>query len=261
MRALLIGLAVLLAGCAPGGGATPQPVGPGEAPAAEPLTGELVVFAAASLTDALEAVAAALEAAHPDLDVLLNLAGSQQLAGQIVEGAPADVVVTASSGPMDRIAEAGLLDGEPEVVATTALAIVVEAGNPLGVTGLADLARDDLLLVLAAPEVPAGQYAAEALAAAGVTVAPASLEVDVRAVLGKVALGEADAGIVYRSDLASAGPTVEGVAIPDAENVVARYPAAALAAAPNPAAAAAFLAVLRSDEGLAALVDAGFTAP
>jgi molybdate transport system substrate-binding protein len=265
-RAAMVILAIALAAaCAGGGsgggsGAAPAPDGSGT-PA---LRGELTVFAAASLTDAFGELAEIFEDDHPDVDVLLNLAGSQQLAGQVLEGAPADVIATASDEPMTRLAEGALLDGDPIRFASNRLAIVVEPGNPLGITDLADLADladDALVLVLAAPEVPAGRYAAEALRDAGVTVAPDSLEVDVRGVLGKVALGEADAGIVYRSDVLAAGEAVTGIDLPADVDVVARYPIAVLAAAPNPDAAVEFLALVRSERGRAVLAAAGFGPP
>lgn len=251
------GLVLLLAGCATGAR--------GEAPVARSGTGqvagELVVFAAASLTDAFAELAAELEAAHPGLDVVQNLAGSHQLAGQLLEGARADVFAAASPEPMSRTVEAGLLAGEPVVFAHNRLEIAVEAGNPHRIAGLADLADEDLVLVLAAPEVPAGRYTRALLETADVTLAPDSLEVDVRAVLGKVALGEADAGIVYRSDVVTAGDAVTGVPVPDADVVAARYPVGMLADAPNPRAAAAFVALLRSERGRSVLAEAGFATP
>jgi molybdate transport system substrate-binding protein len=249
------------AGAAAGGGDAAAGTAAGDGDAAGRLSGELVVFAAASLTDVFEVLAAELEAAHPGLRVLLNLAGSQQLAGQVLEGAPADVLATAAPEPIGRVAAAGLLEAPPTVFATNRLEIAVEPGNPEGVRDLADLARDGLVVVLAAPEVPAGRYAAEALAAAGVEVSPDSLEVDVRAVLGKVRLGEADAGIVYRSDVLAADGAVEGVPLPEAAGVVARYPAAVLADAPNPQAARAFLDLLLSGAGRAVLDAHGFGPP
>ncbi|HEY8338257.1 MAG TPA: molybdate ABC transporter substrate-binding protein [Egibacteraceae bacterium] len=241
------------------GGPAEAPSG-GSAPTSEP-SGEVVVFAAASLTDALEAIAADLEAATPGLDVVFSFAGSQQLAAQIAEGAPADVFASADETQMDVVADAGLVAGEPRTFARNSLAIAVEPGNPLGIRGLADLARADVTLVLADEDVPAGRYAAAALEAAGVTVAPASLEVDVRAVLSKVALGEADAGIVYRSDIVAAGGDVDEVAIPPDDNVVASYPIALVDGSPNPAGGALFLAAVASDAGREVLAEHGFTAP
>lgn len=225
------------------------------------VEGEVVVMAAASLTDAFEDLADGFEAAHPATRVVLTFAGSQTLATQILQGAPADVLATADPGPMRAVAAEGLLADDPQVLTTTVLAIAVEAGNPLGVRSLSDLADPDLVLVLAAPDVPAGRLAAQALDAAGVSATPASLEVDVRAALAKVELGEADAAIVYASDLVTAGDTVEGVAIPDEHNVVAEYPIATLADAPNPAAAASFVDHALADVGQAVLAEHGFTGP
>ena len=223
--------------------------------------GELVVFAAASLTDAFEAIGAAFEEQQPNLQVAFNFGPSSGLATQIAEGAPGDVFASAALKQMDGLAAAGLLAAGAQTFTCNVLQIAVEPGNPKGVMGLADLARDDVVTVLAAPEVPAGQYAAQALANAGVMVRPASLEPDVRAVLSRVALGEADAGIVYRSDVVASAGTVDGVAISDDDNITASYPIAVLADAPNPAAAEAFIAFVLSDTGQALLGDAGFTTP
>lgn len=222
------------------------------------VEGEIVVQAAASLTDAFADVAEAFSADHPDATVVYNFAGSQALATQIVEGAPADVFASANFTQMDVVAENGLVVDEPEVFVNNQLAVAVEAGNPFGISSLADLADPDLVLVLAAPDVPAGSFAAEALEGAGVEVTPASLEVDVRSVLSKVELGEADAGIVYTSDLVTASDAVEGVVIPEAENVVAAYPIAALDEGPNPEGAAAFIDFVLSAEGQAILGECGF---
>jgi molybdate transport system substrate-binding protein len=224
-------------------------------------SGELVVFAAASLTEAVDALAVAFTAANPEVVVTRNLAGSQTLASQLVEGAPADVFASANTTQMDAVAASVELAGAPATFTANRLAIVVEPGNPLGIEGLGDLADDGLLVVLPAQEVPAGRYAREALDAAGVTVNPVLLERDVRAALSKVALGEADASIVYTSDLVAAGDRVAGVAIPAEDNITATYPIARLADAPNPVAADAFVAFVLSEPGQAILAEHGFTAP
>jgi molybdate transport system substrate-binding protein len=220
---------------------------------------EVLVFAAASLTDAFEEVAAAFGEANPDVTATFNFASSATLAQQIVQGAPADVFASANQAQMDVVADAGLLDGESEPFAGNLLQIAVEPGNPLGIAGLADLARPDLTLVLAAEEAPAGQYAREALDAQGVTVTPASLEADVRAVVSRVALGEADAGIVYATDVIAADGDVEGVEVPEDQNVPATYPIATLAEAPTPDAAAVFVDFVQSGEGQAILRRHGFS--
>lgn len=249
-RLALIGFGLLLVACADGGG--------GAVDVDDPV--ELVVHATASSTDAVRELAAAFEAAS-GVPVLLNLAGSQSLAAQLIAGAPGDVLIAADEVQMDVVARAGLLAGEPVTVATNVLAIAVEAGDPRGVSGLADLARPDLIVVLAAEEVPAGRYAREALARAGVDVRPASREQSVRAALAKVAQGEADAAIVYASDIVAAGGRVDGVSIPARHNVVATYPAAVLAGAAAPDTAAAFVAFLRSAAGQDVLRAYGFGRP
>jgi len=221
------------------------------------IAGDVTVFAAASLTDAFERIGQVFEARHPDATVRFNFAGSQRLAAQIVEGAPADVFASADARQMEAVEAANA----PVTFAGNVLQIVVEPGNPRDVTELGDLGDRDITVVLAADEVPAGRYARQALDAAGVTVAPVSLETDVRAVLSKVALGEADAGIVYASDVAAAGDAVTGIAIARDHNPAAAYPAAVLEGAPNPAGGQAFLDLLTSPEGQRVLRDAGFSTP
>ena len=229
--------------------------------AAPDAPSELVVFAAASLTEAFAAVGTAFTATEGGAPVVLNLAGSQTLAAQLLEGAPADVFAAADEVRMRVVADAGLLAATPVPFATNRLAIVVEPGNPRGVGGVADLARDALVVVLPAAEVPAGRYARQVLDVAGVDVAPASLEPDVRAAVAKVALGEADATLAYTSDVANASGRVEGVAIPDEVNVTATYPVGVLAATSQPEVAARFVAFLRSDSGREILAAHGFGAP
>jgi molybdate transport system substrate-binding protein len=247
-------LAVLAAACESTGAA-------GDDDATSDVSGELVVFAAASLTDAFDELSEAFVEANPEVEVVVNYAGSQTLASQIDEGAPADVFASSNTTQMDVVADAGELAGEAADFTANVLAIAVEPGNPLGIAGLEDLADPDLLLVLPAEEVPAGQYAREALDAAGVAVTPASLEQDVRAASSKVELGEADAAIVYASDILASNGRADGVAIPAEQNIPATYPVAVLADAPNPTAAEAFVAFVLSDAGQQILVSYGFTAP
>ncbi len=163
----------------------------------------LAVFAAASLTDSFEVLAAAFEAGHPGVTVTLNFAASSALREQILAGAPADVFASASADDMNRLAAAGALAGEPRVFARNRMVIAVPAGNPAGITGLEDFADPGRLIGLCAEEIPCGRYAREALASAGVTPSPDTLEPDVRALLTKVAAGELDAGIVYATDIAA----------------------------------------------------------
>lgn len=274
---VVMGLLVsLLLGC---GGATPAtpaatvaaatPVAATE-PAAEAEAVTLTVFAAASLTDAFSEIGADFSTANPGVTVVFNFAGSNQLATQIGEGAPADVFASANTAQMDVAVESGRVDaGAPQIFVTNRLVVVYPADNPAGIAGLADLANPDTLLVLAAEEVPAGRYSLEFLDLAAADPAfgasfkddvlgnVVSYEENVRSVLNKVALGEADAGIVYTSDLVG----VEGVAgleIPDALNVLAEYPIAPLNDSAQADAAAAFVDLVLSDVGQGILAAYGF---
>ncbi|HEX2072637.1 MAG TPA: molybdate ABC transporter substrate-binding protein [Geodermatophilus sp.] len=248
--------AVLLLGVAGCGGQQA-----GADPDGDGLGGTLTVFAAASLTDVFDRLGERFRADHPDVDLRFNYAGSSALAGAIVQGAPADVFASANEAQMRVVTDAGLAAGEPEVFATNVLQIAVPPGNPPGVTGLADFAREELALAVCAPEVPCGAAAEQVFAAAGVTPRPDTLEEDVRAALTKVELGEADAALVYASDVVSAGNGVEGVGVPEAEEAVTAYPVCVLADAPNPEAAGAFVELVQSGTGQAALAEFGFRSP
>jgi molybdate transport system substrate-binding protein len=221
----------------------------------------LAVFAAASLTDSFEVVVAAFEAGHPGVTVTLNFAASSALREQILAGAPADVFASASADDMNRLAAAGALAGESRVFARNRMVVAVPAGNPAGITGLEDFADPGRLIGLCAAEIPCGRYAREALASAGVTPEPDSLEPDVRALLTKVAAGELDAGIVYATDIAAAGGAVEAIAIPAAHAVAALYPIAVLEASPRKGLAIAFVDFVLSPQGQAILAAHGFEAP
>lgn len=223
--------------------------------------GSVLVFAAASLTDAFAEMEVSFEADNPDVDVQLNLAGSSSLREQILEGAPADVFASANQSNMDQVIEAGEVDGDAPVFVENLLQIAVPAGNPAGIAGLEDFAREDLLIGLCAEGVPCGDFAREVLANAGVEAAVDTNEPDVRALLTKIGADELDAGIVYVTDVAAAGDLVEGIDIAEDVNVVASYPIAPLAGAPNPAAAAAFVDFALSDEGRSILQSYGFAAP
>jgi len=248
MRRPLALLALVLAGC--GGG---EPSG---GSAASP--GELRVFAAASLTAAFGKLGERFTAANGGTKVTFNFAGSQALATQIRQGAPADVFASADTTNMDKVKD---LVGTPQSFASNLLQIVVEKGNPKGVKGLDDLARSDLKVVLAAEEVPAGKYAKQVLDQAGVRVQPVSQEDNVKAVVTKVALGEADAGIVYVTDVTAGGDKLEGVDIPTEQNVVATYPMATVKASRNQDQAQAFVDLVRSAEGQGVLESFGFLPP
>jgi molybdate transport system substrate-binding protein len=168
------------------------------------------------------------------------------------------VFASADLANMAVLTDADLVDGEPEVFTTNVAEIIVEAGNPLGIAGVADLADDDLVVVQCAPEVPCGTYAEQVLANVGVTVTPSSLEQNVKAVATKVILGEADAGLVYRTDVLAAGDDADGVTIPDDVNVVAEYPIALVVDAPDPLGGRAFIDFVLSAAGQAILAGHGF---
>jgi molybdate transport system substrate-binding protein len=231
--------------------------GPGGADGGRTLT----VFAAASLTDVFTALAEEFEADHPGVDVRTSFAGSSALVQQIANGAAADVFAAADEENMAKVTGAGLAAGTPEVFATNRLQIAVPPGNPAGITSFADLAADGVVVVVCAPQVPCGAATVEVQGSAGVALRPVSEEQDVRSVLGKVRAGEADAGLVYVTDVRSAGGAVTGIAFPEAVDAVNSYPIAVLADAPQPGLAEEFVALVRGAGGRAALDKAGFGVP
>ena len=235
-----------------------------------PVGGDLTVFAASSLTDAFEEIGDAIEADHPEVSVTFNFAGSQTLVTQLAEGAAADVLATADAASMAMAADAQVVTGEPQVFAGNVVVLVVPATNPADITHVTDLSRPGVKLVLAGPAVPAGRYAREAMCSVAMT-APSewleevkanivSEEEDVRDVLAKVQLGEADAGLVYATDAQSAGEAVITISLPDGASPMVHYPIAA-ATEGDGALAAAFIGYVRSDEGRAILRAHGFLAP
>jgi molybdate transport system substrate-binding protein len=251
LAALLAVAALALAAC--GGGDDDSG---GSSGAASP--GEIKVFAAASLTAAFTKIGEQFTAANGGTKVTFNFAGSQALATQIQQSAPADVFASADLANMDKVKD---LVGTPQNFASNQLQIVVEKGNPKSIQGLDDLANPDLKVVLAASDVPAGKYAAEALGNADVTVKPVSQEDNVKAVITKVSLGEADAGIVYVTDVTAGGDKVEGVDIPEELNVLATYPIATVKASQAQDQAQAFMDLVLSAEGQQVLKEYGFLPP
>jgi molybdate transport system substrate-binding protein len=250
-----VALALLLSAC---GGVAFQS---SASPAADPVQGSLTVLAAASLTDAFNKVGAQLRARHPQLELRYSYAGSQTLVTQIQQGAPADIFASADQANMQKVVAGGLAEGQARVFARNRLQIVVPRGNPKQVRSLADLAGSGLKVDLCAPAVPCGSYAGSALGKANVRVTPVSQEDNVKAVVTRVSLGEADAGIVYATDVKAGGGKVEGVDIPDSENVVAAYPLVRLKAATNGAAADAFIGFVTGAEGQKTLAGYGFLPP
>jgi molybdate transport system substrate-binding protein len=222
------------------------------------LTGPLNVYAAASLTESFDQIKTALEKDHSGLSISNNYAGSQALVTQIQQGAPADVFASADQRNMQKLVDGGQVD-TPVTFAHNKLEIAVAPGNPKHITSLADLEKSGVNLVLEDPSVPAGNYALQAFQKAGLPAPKAkSLELDVKSTLAKLTLGEADAVIVYVSDVKSAGDKVEGVQIPDSVNVVATYPIAVIKASKHAAAAQAYIDQILSPAGQAVLVANGF---
>ncbi|MGW1249382.1 molybdate ABC transporter substrate-binding protein [Streptomyces sp. NPDC002535] len=260
---LTAALLVPLAACGNSDDSKKDTAGPtGSASASASTSGapaaNLTVLAAASLTDVFKTAGAAYEKSHPGTKLTFSFAGSQELVAQVSQGSPADVLVTADTKSMDKVKTD---TGTPAIIAKNRLVIATGEGNPFKVDDLKDLADTKLKVVLAAPEVPAGKYSKQILDAQKVTVKPVSQEPNVRAVLSKVELGEADAGLVYKTDAASAADKVDAVEIPDDQNAIAKYPAATIKDSKNAEAAAAFVAWLSSPEGQKILQDAGFQKP
>ena len=252
---------MVLSGCASAGsdagGPTPTST---ETTTGPVLDGELTVFAAASLKTAFEEIAVGFEERNPGVDVLPIVAdGSSTLATQIVEGAAVDVFASADEKNMSRVVDEGLVAGT-QLFATNTLVVVVPRGNPAGVETLDDLADTATTVVLCAPEVPCGAASQMLLSNAGVTVTPVSIEQNVTAVLTKVAADEADAGLVYRTDVMDRDD-LQSFEPEGARNVVNRYPIGALTQSPNPDAAAAFAAFVTGPDGQAVLASRGFGAP
>jgi molybdate transport system substrate-binding protein len=256
--ALLTAVVLATAGCSddrgPGAGSAGQPSG------GRP-SGTVTVFAAASLTEVFTRLGANFERDHPGTTVTFSFGASSALARQITAGAPADVFAAASPATMKQVTDAGEAAGEPRVFVRNQLVIAVPKDNPKKVDALADLAAPGVKVALCAAQVPCGAAAETALAAAGVTVEPVTLEQDVKATLTKVRLGEVDAALVYRTDARAAAADVTGVEFPESVRAVNDYPLVALTGAPNRAGADAFVAYVTSDAARAILTGAGFQTP
>lgn len=261
-RALLAVAVVAAAGltlsaCAP---EVASPSAPAPAGSETGLTGELTIFAAASLTASFTELAEGFASDNPGVTVNpISFDGSSTLATQINEGAPVDVFASANEANMAKVADA--IDGDATVFVSNVLQIAVQPGNIRGITRLADLARTGIDTVLCAPEVPCGAASHTLLDMDGVAFTPASEEQNVKAVLTKVRLGEADAGLVYKTDVTAAAGEVEGVDIAGADRAINFYPIAALKGSEYPEVADAFVAYVLSPAGQAILAEYGFGAP
>ena len=225
------------------------------------ISGTVVVFAATSLTEAFNKIGAQFEAAHPGVTVKFNYNGSSSLATAITQGAPADVFASAAPSNMKTVTSASLASGTPQDFARNTGEIIVEKGNPEHIKSISDLANPSTKVVVCAPAVPCGQVATAIFKNADVTVKPVSEEQNVGGVVTKVTLGEADAGIVYVTDVKANESKATGVPIPADENDITAYPIAQLKDAPNPSAAAAFISYVLSPAGQQVLASFGFMPP
>ncbi|MGK9146028.1 molybdate ABC transporter substrate-binding protein [Plantibacter flavus] len=255
---LALGAALLLSasGCSSAApAATPSASG-----SADALSGSITVYAAASLKTTFTELASAFEDEHPGTTVELTFAGSSDLVTQLTNGAPGDVFASADEKNMAKLTDAGLTEGTPVDFATNVLQIAVPPTNPAGIASFADLAKPGVKTVVCAPQVPCGAATVAVETATGVTLAPVSEESSVTDVLGKVTSGEADAGLVYVTDVIAAGDAVTGIAFDESSEAVNTYPIAQLASSANPDVAAAFAAYVVSDAGQRVLKAAGFGA-
>jgi molybdate transport system substrate-binding protein len=255
-----IAAALLLAGCGNSGTKSASGGTTAASSTGGKLSGTLTVFAAASLTDVFTSLGNQLEKDNPGLQVTFNFAGSDALAAQITQGAPADVFASANTAQMKVVTDAGQATAS-KVFAENILEIAVPKGNPGHVTGIRDFENAALTLAVCAPSVPCGAAAQKVFQTAGVAAKPDTQETDVKAALTKVQLGEVDAALVYQTDVKAAGDKVEGINFSEADDAVNQYPIAVLKGAPDPGAAQAFVDLVNSPQGQKALQDAGFRAP
>src|SRR5215469_6486100 len=249
--------ALVLAGCSSSTTSSPS----AGSSASGKLSGTLVVFAATSLTDAFDKIGAQFEKAHPGVTVKFNYNGSSSLATSITQGAPADVFASAAPENMKTVTDAGDAAGTPTTFASNTAEIMVETGNPQHIESVKDLADDKIKVAVCAPEVPCGVVAQEVFKNAGVTVKPVSQETNVGGVVTKVTLGEADAGIVYVTDVKANEGKATGVSIPSDQNAITEYPIVEVKGAPNASAAKAFISYVLGPDGQKVLTSFGFLPP
>ena len=259
MRKLLVGILAVLAlsacgtandpGSSPSGSRTPE------------VKGTITVLAAASLTETFTKLGKEFEAQYPGTTVKLSFGASSTLAQQITNGAPAEVFAAASPATMKQVTDAKAANGEPTVFVRNRLQIAVPKGNPAKISGLKDFANADLKLTLCAKDVPCGTAATKAFEAAGITPKPDTYGADVKAVLTTLRLGEADAGMVYKTDVIAARGEVEGRDFPEADKAINDYPIATLAEGPNQEGAKAFVEFVLSAKGQETFTAAGFDLP
>ena len=254
-------LAAGLAGCAASTTANGNTVNGAAQSDSSTAAGTVTVFAAASLKATFTKIASEFEAANPGTKVTLNFAGSSDLATQISQGAPADVFASADTKNMDKLSDAKLIDGAASNFATNVLEIAVPPANPASIRSFADLAKPGVKVVVCAPQVPCGSATEKVEQATGTTLKPVSEESSVTDVLGKVTSGEADAGLVYVTDVRNAGGKVKGITFSESDQAVNTYPIAAVGSSKNKELAKAFIAMVTGSEGRKVLSDAGFGTP
>ncbi|HKS99824.1 MAG TPA: molybdate ABC transporter substrate-binding protein [Rugosimonospora sp.] len=249
-----------LSACGGGSSSSGTAASPSAGTSSPGVTGNLTVFAAASLTGTFTQIGKDFDAAN-GTKTTFNFAGSSALATQINQGAPADVFASASPTNMKTVTDAGNADGTPTTFVKNQLVIAVPKGNPKHITGLADLTKAGVKVAECAAAVPCGAAAIKALAAAKVTLKPVTLEQDVKSALSKVTLGEVDAALVYRTDAKAAASSVDGIEFPESAGAINLYPIVVLKNSANKTAAQAFVAYVLSDKGMSVLTAAGFQAP
>ncbi|WP_406475578.1 molybdate ABC transporter substrate-binding protein [Streptomyces sp. NBC_01615] len=225
------------------------------------LSGTVTVFAAASLKESFTTLGKEFEKAHPGTKVTFSFGGSDTLAASITGGAPADVFAAASPKTMAIVTDAKDGVGTPATFVRNQLEIATLPGNPDKVASLKDLTKSGLKVVLCDKTVPCGAAAQKALDAGSLKLTPVSYEQDVKSALTKVELKEADAAVVYKTDVKAAGDKVEGVEFPESAKAINDYPITLLKDAPNAAAAKAFIELVTSAEGQKVLTAAGFLNP
>jgi molybdate transport system substrate-binding protein len=233
----------------------------GSASSSDKLSGDVTVFAAASLKESFTKLSHEFEKKHPGTKVHFSFGGSDSLAASITGGAPADVFAAASPKTMKIVTDKGDASGTPATFVRNQLEIATLPGNPDKISSLKDLTKSGLKVVLCDKTVPCGAAAQKALDASELELTPVSYEQDVKSALNKVRLKEADAAVVYKTDVQAAGDKVEGVEFPESAKAINDYPIASLKNAPNAPAAKAFIALVRSAEGQKVLGEAGFLKP
>lgn len=259
--ATALSVAALVAGCSSSQKDAGPTTGASAAPSSASVTGDITVFAAASLKATFTELGTQFQNDHPGTKVTFNFAGSSDLVAQLTQGAPADVFASADTNNMTKAVDAGLVAGEPVNFATNTLTIVTPPGNPKGIATFADLAKPGTQVVVCAPQVPCGSATEKVEKATNVTLTPVSEESAVTDVLGKITSGQADAGLVYVTDAAGAGDKVTSVPFPESAGAVNTYPITVLKASKNPESAEKFVELVTGPAGRKVLAAAGFAAP